>query len=534
MLTAVGITVSVALMINKKREPLHLSFAALCLAIAFHKGGVFFNPFFHSGAWLLVERLGLLAIPPLTIKFSRDFCEEQTLIRKRDLRTTLLFSAGFAAVLFTPVAGWKHLGTFMYLYADGVLLLCYLSLIVYAKKKAAGAEKKRLVYLIIACTAAIATYSIPPLFNLVVAGMLYFILIMITHPHLTELHDLMTRALVILIVTLFTTIVFYLVIGFFGKGPAPPFTLVFMVSFIIVIAIGPFQVILKRLLTTIYPEIKDVFTSPYDLDEKLEREKALLLEKMAPVLAHEIRNPLGSIKGAAQVLRSEVEGEEQRKLLDVITEEVNRLNRVVSQFLDYAQALRVGAPPTVDQRGHRKGPGPHRGGQHLGPYPYPVGAPSPSAAGPHGSGTDPPGHPEHRPQRHRGDAGGRHADHPDVADRKRHRRRGGHFHPGYGSGDPPRGAQTDLHPLLHDQGAGGRAGAGRLPADHPEPRRADPGEVDPRPGDDLLYPTRNLKSLPKSVRADPLMEHRWKWRGIVQAEGEWKSRGNGRTRTAPA
>jgi len=32
-----------------------------------------------------------------------------------------------------------------------------------------------------------------------------------------------------------------------------------------------------------------------------------------------------------------VEGEEQKKLLDVITEEVNRLNRVVSQFLDYAR-----------------------------------------------------------------------------------------------------------------------------------------------------------------------------------------------------
>ena len=337
MLTAVGITVSVALIINKKREPLHLSFAALCLAIAFHKGGVFFNPIFHNGGWLFVERLGLLAIPPLTIKFSRDFCEEQTLIRKRDVRTTLLFSAALAALLFTPVAGWKYMGTFIYLYADAVLLLSYLSLIAYAKKKAAGAEKKRLLYLIIACTIGIATYSIPPLFNLVVAGMLYFILIMITHPHLTELHDIMTRALVILIVALFTTVVFYLLIGFFGKGPVPKFTLVFMVSFIIVIAIGPFQVVLKRLLTKIYPEIKDVFTSPYDMDEKLEREKAMLLEKMAPVFAHEIRNPLGSIKGAAQVLRSEVEREGQRKLLDVITEEVNRLNRVVSQFLDYAR-----------------------------------------------------------------------------------------------------------------------------------------------------------------------------------------------------
>jgi signal transduction histidine kinase len=110
-----------------------------------------------------------------------------------------------------------------------------------------------------------------------------------------------------------------------------------MVSFLIIIAVGPFQVILKRLLTRIYPEIKDVFTSPFDIDEKLEREKALLLEKMAPVLAHEIRNPLGSIKGAAQILRSEAESEEQRNLLDVITQEVNRLNRVVSQFLDYAR-----------------------------------------------------------------------------------------------------------------------------------------------------------------------------------------------------
>lgn len=337
MLAAVCITVSVALIINKKREPLHLSFAALCLAVAFYKGGVLFNPIFHSGVWLLVEHLGLLAVPPLTIKFSRDFCEEQTIIRRRDILTTLLCSIGFAAVLFTPVSEWKHLGTFMYLYTNGVFLLCYLSLIAYAKKRAAGAEKKRLVYLIIASTAAIATCSIPPLFNLVVAGMVYFILIMITHTHLTELHDLMTRALVILIVSLFTTIVFYLVIGFFGQGPAPSFTLVFMVSFIIMIAIGPFQVILKRLLTTIYPGIKDVFTSHYDLDEKLEREKALLLEKMAPVFAHEIRNPLGSIKGAAQVLRSEAEGEDQRKLLDVITEEVNRLNRVVSQFLDYAR-----------------------------------------------------------------------------------------------------------------------------------------------------------------------------------------------------
>jgi signal transduction histidine kinase len=334
---AVALTVSVALMIGKKREPLHLSFAALCLAIAFHKGGGFFGSFLLGGTWAWVESLGLLAVAPLAIKFTRDFCSERILVRRRDVRTTSLLSAAVAVLLFTPLAAWTYLGTFLYLYTDAVLLMCYLALIVHAKKKAAGAEKKRVVYLIIACTASIATYSIQPLFNLIVAGVLYFVLIMITHPHLTELHDIMTRALVGLILTLFASLVFYLVIGFFGPGPVPPFTLVLMVSFLIVIAIGPFQVLLKRLFTTIYPEIKDVFSSPYDLDEKLEREKALLLEKMAPVLAHEIRNPLGSIKGAAQVLRSEVGDEDQKKLLDVITEEVNRLNRVVSQFLDYAR-----------------------------------------------------------------------------------------------------------------------------------------------------------------------------------------------------
>ncbi|MHB8909631.1 MAG: ATP-binding protein [Syntrophales bacterium] len=337
MLVAVCITVSVALVITKKGEPLSLSFAALCLAIAFHKGGVLFNQFFHHDAWILVERLGLLAIPPLVIRFSHNLYPEQTLLKKGDIRTAALFSAGLAIALFTPLGRWEPLEMVLYFYTDVVLLLCYLSLIVYAKRKAAGAEKKRLVYLIVAFTAAIATASLPPLFNLIIAGVLYFILLMITHPHLTELHDLMTRALVIVIVTLFTTVFFYLIIGFFGKGPAPPFTLVFMVSFLIIIAIGPFQVLLKRLLTRIYPEIKDVFASPFDLDEKLEREKALLLEKMAPVLAHEIRNPLGSIKGAAQVLRSEAESAEQRNLLDVITQEVDRLNRVVTQFLDYAR-----------------------------------------------------------------------------------------------------------------------------------------------------------------------------------------------------
>ena len=345
MLMAVSITISATLMIGKKREPLHISFAALCLTIAFHEGGVFTSTLFHSRIPLFVELTGLLAIPPLAIRFSRDFCKGQSLLKKRDIRTTALLSVLFALLLFTPAIQWGNTRLFAYIYAEVVLLSCYFSLILYLRNNAAGHEKKRIFYLIVAGTAAIASSSIPPLFSIVASAMLYFILIMITHPHLTEIHDLMTRALVILIVAMFTSLFFYLVIGFFGKGQQLSFTLVFMVSFLIVIAIGPFQVILKRMLTSFYPDIKDVFTSPFDLDEKLEREKSLLLEQMAPVLAHEIRNPLGSIKGAAQYLLTEVEQEEQRKLLEVITEEANRLNHVVSQFLDYARPFHMDMQP---------------------------------------------------------------------------------------------------------------------------------------------------------------------------------------------
>jgi len=66
-----------------------------------------------------------------------------------------------------------------------------------------------------------------------------------------------------------------------------------------------------------------------------------MLAEMAPVIAHEIRNPLGSIKGAAQYLKTEAASEEQKNLLDIIIEESNRLNAAVHQFLDYARPYQL-------------------------------------------------------------------------------------------------------------------------------------------------------------------------------------------------
>lgn len=77
------------------------------------------------------------------------------------------------------------------------------------------------------------------------------------------------------------------------------------------------------------------------LAEKLrERERLAAVGAMAAGLAHEIRNPLGAIKGAAEYL-DPAEGPADPELLQVIIEEVNRLNQVVSQFLDYARPFRA-------------------------------------------------------------------------------------------------------------------------------------------------------------------------------------------------
>jgi two-component system sensor histidine kinase PilS (NtrC family) len=77
-------------------------------------------------------------------------------------------------------------------------------------------------------------------------------------------------------------------------------------------------------------------------DARLQQRLAAVGE-MAAGIAHEIRNPLASISGSMQILRSELElNGEQSQLMDIVLRESERLNQTISSFLAYARPRRFG------------------------------------------------------------------------------------------------------------------------------------------------------------------------------------------------
>ncbi len=80
-------------------------------------------------------------------------------------------------------------------------------------------------------------------------------------------------------------------------------------------------------------------------DQKLLEDNLRQQEKMAAVgqlaagIAHEIRNPLASISGSIQLMMGSPQNhsDEDLKLMRIVDKEINRLNGLISEFLDYVR-----------------------------------------------------------------------------------------------------------------------------------------------------------------------------------------------------
>lgn len=77
-------------------------------------------------------------------------------------------------------------------------------------------------------------------------------------------------------------------------------------------------------------------------DSVRRKDRLAAVGRVAAGLAHEIRNPLGAMRGAIQVLESSTPpGSMQASLMDIILKESDRLNAIITNFLGYARPAAV-------------------------------------------------------------------------------------------------------------------------------------------------------------------------------------------------
>ena len=85
-----------------------------------------------------------------------------------------------------------------------------------------------------------------------------------------------------------------------------------------------------------------------DLEDEMRRKEWLAnLGEMSAGMAHEIRNPLGALAGAMQMLRKDAAADAtDRRLMDIAIREATRLDAIITEFLQYAR------PPALNLAEH--------------------------------------------------------------------------------------------------------------------------------------------------------------------------------------
>ena len=96
-----------------------------------------------------------------------------------------------------------------------------------------------------------------------------------------------------------------------------------------------------------YDKLREQADQIIEIEEQLRRaDRLTALGELSAGMAHEIRNPLGSIKGTAEILRDGVAPDDPKlEFAEILIREVDRLNGVLEDFLRFAR-------PTPVEHGH--------------------------------------------------------------------------------------------------------------------------------------------------------------------------------------
>src|ERR1700722_16603010 len=86
-------------------------------------------------------------------------------------------------------------------------------------------------------------------------------------------------------------------------------------------------------------ELEHVYTElQQNIDHLKKTERLTAAGELSASLAHEIRNPLASISGAAGILaRGQASAEARTECLNILIKESQRLNKLLTNFLDFAR-----------------------------------------------------------------------------------------------------------------------------------------------------------------------------------------------------
>ena len=95
----------------------------------------------------------------------------------------------------------------------------------------------------------------------------------------------------------------------------------------------------RRRLTKTVKELQHAYEDLKETQEELlESEKLASIGRMAATIAHEIRNPLGAISNSIGIFKRHTQlAGDDRELMSIVEEEIRRLNRTITDFLNFAK-----------------------------------------------------------------------------------------------------------------------------------------------------------------------------------------------------
>ena len=99
----------------------------------------------------------------------------------------------------------------------------------------------------------------------------------------------------------------------------------------------------KRGVVAIFQDLTEV----HRMREKVRRaDKMAAIGELSTAIAHEIRAPLASICGSIEMLAGELDlSGDNRKLMELVIKESDRLDRIITDFLEFARLKRPAFEP---------------------------------------------------------------------------------------------------------------------------------------------------------------------------------------------